>query len=441
MGGLISSMGALTSAVEPWQVELETATETLKRHFQVASLDGFGLQGRAEAIRAASAVLAYLREMQPGALTQLVRLNTYTVGEFMTLDESTRRNLELTSTIRSDDVKGSLLHVVDSTLTPMGGRLLRRWLNQPLLNVDAIDQRLDAVQFFYGNTTTRLEVRDNLRNFGDLERWTNRIAQGVAVPRDLVGIREVLRKVPEIEKLRNPEIALNESGAQSPNFSISSLFELPPCTAILDLLTRAIAEEPPASMAKPGVINDGFSAELDELVDKSRHAKDWIANLEKTERERLDIKSLKVGYNKVFGYYIEVTHVHTDKVPKEYIRKQTLTNAERYITPDLKEYESLVLNADERRLTIEAELFKDVCGQVANAMLELLTLASAVARIDLFSALAEVALNSRYVRPHSTKAPASKSAVGVTRWSNCRRWMTRLCPTIPTLRPTPAFTC
>ncbi|MBV7337059.1 DNA mismatch repair protein MutS [Chloroflexi bacterium TSY] len=388
LGGLIESIGALPSAVESWQVELATAIEALKRHFNVSSLDGFGLQNQPEAIRAAAAVIAYLREMQPAALTQLTRLSRYETGEFMTLDESTRYNLELTATIRGGDVKGSLLDVLDATLTPMGGRMLRRWLNQPLLEVSAIHQRLDALQLFYDNTTLRLELRDLLRGLGDVERWTNRIAQGVALPRDLVGIREVLRKVPEIQMLGNRD-----------NSQLAILFDLPGGEDIRMLLEQSIADEPPATMANPGVIRDGYSSELDELVVKSRHAKDWIANLEATERERLDVKSLKVGYNKVFGYYIEVTHVHSDKVPEEYIRKQTLTNAERYITPELKEYESLVLNADERRLEIEGELFKQICMQVAASIVDLLRLAAGIARLDVYAALAEVALNRRYSRP------------------------------------------
>lgn len=388
LGGLIESIGASPSAVESWQVELTTAVEALKCHFNVSSLDGFGLQNQPEAIRAAAAVLAYLREMHPSALTQLTRLSRYETGEFMTLDESTRRNLELTFTIRSGDVKGSLLGVLDATLTPMGGRMLRRWLNQPLLEVAAINQRLDAIQLFYDNMTLRLELRDLLRGLGDVERWTNRIAQGVALPRDLVGIREVLRKIPEIRMLASRD---------DPRLTL--LFDLPDCENIRTLLEQSIADEPPATMANPGVIRDGYSGELDELVVKSRHAKDWIANLETTERERLDVKSLKVGYNKVFGYYIEVTHVHSDKVPEEYIRKQTLTNAERYITPELKEYESLVFNADERRLEIEEQLFKQVCTQVATSIVELLRLAAGIARLDVYAALAEVALNRRYSRP------------------------------------------
>ena len=194
-------LNPLLSTVENWQVEPDTAEESIKRHFHVTSVDGFGLQGRVEAVRASAAVLAYLREMQPSALSQMTSLHHYATGEFMTLDESTRRNLELTETIRRGEVKGSLLDVLDSTLTPMGGRLLRRWLSQPLLDVDAIGHRLDAVQAFYDDTTLRLELRELLRGLGDLERWSNRVAQpGVALPRDLVGIREVLRKVPETAK-------------------------------------------------------------------------------------------------------------------------------------------------------------------------------------------------------------------------------------------------
>ena len=343
--------------------------------------------------------------MQPAALQQLNRLYSYALNEFMTLDEATRRNLELTETIRSSDAKGSLLGVLDKTLTPMGGRLLRRWLNQPLLDVGSIHRRLAAVQSFFDDTQMRLELREQLREQGDLERWTNRVAQGVAYPRDLVGIRALLRSLPEIiEGLNRGDWQLaQEDGGQTPIPHL--IAQLPQCQEILALLETAIAAEPPANLATPGVINNGYNAELDELVHKSRHAKDWIANLQKTERQRLDIKSLKVGYNKVFGYYIEVTHIHSDKVPDDYIRKQTLTSAERYITPELKEYESLVLNADERRLEIEQQLFKDICHQVSTQILELLKLASGLAHLDVYAALAEVALERRYVRPQVDEGP------------------------------------
>ncbi len=416
--GLIDTLGPVISTVEAWQVAPDTATTSLQRHFQVSTLDGFGLQGRIQGTRAAAAVLAYLREMQPGALSQMTGLHSYSVGEFMTLDESTRRNLELTETIRGGNVKGSLLDVIDRTLTPMGGRLLRRWLSQPLLDVEAINRRLDAVQAFVDDTPLRIELREHLQGLGDLERWTNRVVQAVALPRDLVGIREVLCQVPAIKRIIHQELGRNGTGADAAllrrfDQSIAALIDqLPDCESILLLLQQALSLEPPATLSTPGLINSGFSAELDELVHKSRHAKEWIANLEKTERERLDIKSLKVGYNKVFGYYIEITHTHGDKVPDDYIRKQTLTSAERYITPDLKEYEALVLNADERRLEIEQQLFRELCMQVAGSYKQLLQLAALLAELDVYTALAEVALNRRYVRPIVDEGPGIEILAG-----------------------------
>jgi DNA mismatch repair protein MutS len=398
--GLIATYKPLISNIEPWQTELATATDALKRHFQVVSLDGFGLLGKPEAIRAAAALLAYLRLMQPAALTQLTRLASYEVSEFMTLDEATRRNLELTATIRSNDVKGSLLDVLDHTLTPMGGRLLRRWLNQPLLDVATISHRMDTVQHFVSQTALRLELREQLRGLGDLERWTNRVLQGVALPRDLVGMREVLRRIPDIQKGQSDKVTGRQGDPDNLLISLSPCLPvLPLCQETLTLIETALADEPPATLANPGIIRMGYSGELDDLMQKSRHAKDWIANLETTERERLNIKSLKVSYNKVFGYYIEVTNTHQEKVPPEYIRKQTTTNAERYITPELKEYETLVLNADERRLEIEQAIFKELCQHIMTQATELLRLAHALAEIDVFAALAEVALNRRYVRP------------------------------------------
>lgn len=398
--GVIKSLAPLLSTVEAWQTALDTSTDALKRHFRVSSLDGFGLLGKDQAVRAAASILAYIKQMQPAALGQLTRLHSYETGEFMMLDESTRRNLELTSTIRGGDSKGSLLDVLDKTLTPMGGRLLRRWLSQPLLDVNAINQRLDALQSFFDRTTVRIQVREILKDLGDIERWTNRVIQGVALPRDLVGIKDVLQRVPSIKRSVDGEVAIAQNNSTLPHLPISSLLmELPTCEPVLALLESALAEDPPATLANPGIIREGFSNELDELVYKSRHAKEWIANLETTERERLDIKSLKVGFNKVFGYYIEVTKTHLEKIPAEYIRKQTIATGERYITPDLKEYESLVLNADERRVEIEQQIFKDICGRISLHAAELLRLAHRLAEIDVYASLAEVALLHRYVRP------------------------------------------
>jgi DNA mismatch repair protein MutS len=397
---LIANLHPLLSSVEPWQVEPDTAAAALKRHFGVASLDGYGLHNKPDALRAAAAVLAYLQQMQPKALALLTSLHTYTLGAFMLLDESTRRNLELTETMRGGDAKGSLLAVLDATLTPMGSRLLRRWINQPLLDVNEINRRLDAVRCCVDDTVLRLEARGLLGQIGDLERWTNRVLQGFGPPRDLVGMRQVLRLVPTLH------------GCLGANPAAAILPTLPACAAVLALLEASLADDPPATLATPGIIRPGFDAELDGLMEKSRHAKDWIANLEQVERQRLDIKSLKVGYNKVFGYYIEVTNTHAAKAPPEYIRKQTIANGERYITPELKEYETLVLNADERRLEIEQNLFGEVCSQIAAHGVQLLQLAQALAELDVYAALAEVALLRRYVRPVVDEGPAIEIEAG-----------------------------
>jgi DNA mismatch repair protein MutS len=401
---LVAALQPQIARVEPWQTEADTAAEALRRHFHVTSLDGFGLRDRPEAVRAAAALLAYVRAMSPATLGQLTRLHTYSLDEFMTLDESTRRNLELTETMRSGESQGSLLHVLDLTLTPMGARLLRRRLSQPLLDVDAINRRLDAVQSLRDDTLTRMTLRDLLNGIGDLERWTNRAVSGVALPRDLVGIRELLGRVPAIcavlgDRAAAAGFALGDDG-------------LAAADALRLELERALADDPPANLSNPGIIRDGYSAELDDLVQRSRAAKEWIAGLERSERERLDIKSLKVGYNKVFGYYIEVTASHLAKVPTEYIRKQTIANGERYITPDLKEYESLLLNADERRLELEQQVFKQLNARVAGVADLLLRLSERLAALDVHAALAEVALLRRYVRPVVDEGPGIEISAG-----------------------------
>ena len=404
---LIASLQAIVSPIEAWQVELDTARSALQRHFGVRSLDGFGLQERPQAVRAAAAILAYLQEMQPGALSQLVRLHSYSVSEFMVLDDSTRRNLELTETIRGADVRGSLLGVLDETLTPMGGRLLRSWLGRPLLDIALIDERLEAVQTLVGDTDLRRQVRDRLRGMGDLERWINRIIQGKALPRDLLGVREILGGAPSLRELimssrraleRRPTDGL-ETCASAAAFFERMMDRLPDCSHAFQLLEKAIDDEPSGTLANPGIIRPGYSEELDTIVEGSRQAKEWVAGLENVERARLSIPSLKVSYNKVFGYYIEVTNTHAGKVPQEYIRKQTLTSAERYITPELKEHESQILNADERRLALEQELFRGVCADLSARADEIRCLAEGLALLDVYASMAEVAVKRRFCRP------------------------------------------
>jgi DNA mismatch repair protein MutS len=388
--------GLAVTASDQWPFELETARQTLLEHFEVGSLDGFGLAGLPLAVRAAGGLLHYLAETQraparSSALAQLSALRTYSTAQFMTLDAATRRNLELTETLRRAAVQGSLLGVLDATVTSMGGRLLRRWLNQPLLDLEHLTQRLDTVEAFYGDTSTRTRLRALLKNVADLERLTSRVVQGIARPRDLLGICLTLEALPEVQAAVGQMAATPGSSA--------ALLDVDPCRDVVTLVRDAIADDPPATANAGGVIRRGFSAELDNILAASRDAKTWVANLEKQERERTGIKNLKVGYNKVFGYYLEVTKANTALVPEEYIRKQTLVNAERYITPDLKEYESLILNAQERIAELESRLYSQVLEQVAAAANRLLKVAEALAQLDVYTTLAEVALMHRYVRP------------------------------------------
>ena len=403
-----------------WRFEETTARQTLLDHFGASSLAGFGCEDKPLAVRAAGGLLQYLQEAQKDGLAQITGLRTYSTAEFMTLDEATRRNLELTESIRGGTVQGSLLGVLDATLTPMGGREIRRRLSQPLLDVTALNRRLDALTAWHDDAPARIELRQILRGLGDLERWTNRCVQGIALPRDLVGIREALARVEKLEarswkleaggqKLK----AETEPPVNYPQPVSSNQFPVF-CADIASLLATAITDEPPATLANSGIIRPGFSAELDGIHLATRDAKSWIANLESVERARTGVRSLKVGYNKVFGYYIEVTTANAALVPADYIRKQTLVNAERYITPDLKEYESLVLNAEERILELEGQLFRQLLAQIAAAAPRLLATAAAIAELDVAAALAEVAEANRYVRPVLADDGVAGASIDIT---------------------------
>ncbi|MEW6718281.1 MAG: DNA mismatch repair protein MutS [Chloroflexota bacterium] len=372
-----------------WRFEPGRCEQTLKTHFGVDTLDGFGLRGKPLALCSAGAVVQYLKETQPSALGLLTGLSTYSLDDFMTLDATTRRNLELVETIRAGSEVGALLGIVDKTVTPMGKRMVRQWVSKPLLDVDRIRGRQAGVTFFYQQGLLRAELRSALKPFADVERLTNRIASGTANPRDLVVLRSTLQRLPNILELLPPEeTALGEV-----------LEKLNPCEQERHFLEEAIADEPPLTLQRAGVIRPGFSSELDGVVEASQQAREWIANLEAVEQKRTGIKSLKVGYNKVFGYYIEVTKANAGLVPKDYIRKQTLVNAERYITPEMKEYEALVLNAEERIKEIETRLFREVCNRLAASAERLLSTARAVARLDVLVTLAEIAALYGYVCP------------------------------------------
>jgi DNA mismatch repair protein MutS len=372
-----------------YRFELGAARQALLDHFGVVTLDGFGCAGKPLATRAAGAILHYLRETQRGALKQIVSLSTYSTSRFMRLDANTRRNLEITETIRDRKKRGSLLGVLDETLTPMGGRLLLSRLAQPLLGRGELEERLDEVQAFYDGTILRGKVRETLKGIPDLERLTNRVLGGMATPRDLVGIKHALQAVPDLRELLSQSAICNFQFARF----------LDPCEDVAALVASAIVDDPPGKASAGGVIRRGFSAELDDLLQSVREAREWLASLEKREQRRTGIKSLKVGHNKVYGYYIEVTKANIDAVPDEYARKQTLTHSERYIIPELKEVETRILSAEERQSEVEIRLFSEVGQQVAARAEPMLGTARTLARLDVAWALAEVAVTNRYMRP------------------------------------------
>jgi len=376
--------GHLTS-LPSWKFEAGKCNETLLAQFKSSTLDGFGLKQNSLSVRAAGVIVQYLKETQPDALNLLTSLRSYSLNEFMTLDSSTRRNLELDETLRGER-KGSLLGTLDFSITPMGKRLMHQWVSQPLLQVEKIIKRQDGVQYFVSNGMIRAELRDALKPLADLERLVNRVIAGQAQPRDLVAMRNTLEQMPKVK-----EVISNWLLAGNGQWSV--------CEEQYSLLQNAIDEDPPATLQNTGVIRAGYSAELDGVIEASKHARDWIANLEGIEREKTGIKTLKVGYNKVFGYYIEISRGAADKAPESYIRKQTLVNAERFITPEMKEYETLVLNAEERIKEIETRLFREVCAELAKAAHKLLSTARAIAELDVLSALGEAAALGGYNRP------------------------------------------
>ncbi len=389
------------TAWQPWRFDLARCQEALLAHFGVASLDGFGLRGMSLGVQSAGAIIQYLQETQAASLKLLTSLNTYSTHEFMTLDASTRRNLELTETIRDGSVQGSLLGELDHCITPMGKRLIRQWVSKPLLDVSQIHSRQQGVRSLFEHGMLRAELRASLRSLGDLERLTTRLVSGSAQPRDLLGMRTTLLRLPGIKSLLAENLASQSDQAadREPNAMVLTLEDFDICDAELGLLEAAIADDPPATLQNTRVIRSGYSAELDGVIERSRHAREWIANLEAVERERTGIKSLKVGYNKIFGYYIEIGRAHAEIAPAEYIRKQTLVNAERFITPEMKEYEALVLNAEEMIHEIETRIFRQVCEQLSSSSMKLLKTARALAELDVLASLAEAAAQGSYVMP------------------------------------------
>lgn len=370
--------------------DAKSAYDLLIRHFNVATLEGMGCEKLPLATASAGATLAYALSTQMRDLKHIQSIRTYSENEFMVLDSITLRNLEIIQGIRGDG--SSLLSIIDRTKTPMGKRLLQKILLKPLISVKEITRRLDAVDEIVKNTLIRYDLRSQLSRVRDIERLTGRIVYGNSNARDLVALKLSLAAMPEIAN------SLKNSGIKS-ELLLNTLQEFGDFTDLAALLEKAIVEDPPAGVREGGMIKDGYSEKLDELKKLSSHGKDWMAEMQQRERERTGIKSLKIGYNSVFGYYIEVTKANLPQVPADYIRKQTTSNCERFYTPELKEKEVMILSADERIAALEFELLSEINSLIAARAKELQIMASALGEIDVAANLAEIAVNSRYVRP------------------------------------------
>ena len=365
----------------------DEARQALLSYFGILTLESFGCEGMDLAVAAAGAIVEYLARTQKAAKLKLSNLAIYATGTFMTLDSQTRRNLELFAAGRNESKELSLLSALDRTKTAMGGRLLRQWLGQPLLDLTALEQRLDAVDHFYLDGLKRADSISSLSKISDLERIIGRIVSGTVNPRELIALKDGLAAVFSLRELVD---------STDLEWLQSQLLLLP---EVCSLIEESIAAEPAGAVGDGKVIRPGFSPEMDELKSSSTNARQFIAGLEQRERDRTEIKGLKVGYNQVFGYYIEVSKSNIDKVPEDYIRRQTLTNAERYIVPELKEYESLVLNARDRLEEAERAVYHRVCAQLAESAGAVSQVASAIAKLDVFTGLADAAVENGYVRP------------------------------------------
>jgi DNA mismatch repair protein MutS len=378
------------SAVEPWAFDFTQARHLLHEHFKVSTLAGFGLEGKTRAVAAAGGLLFYLKRVRRDSLALVNRLSYIPAGDSCVLDPATIRNLELVKNLRDQRVENSLLDVIDFTVTPMGGRLLRTRLLAPLLDPDEINRRLDAVGELLNETIVRSELREGLKEILDLERLTGKIALSAAHPRDFVALKRSLLPLPGIRK-------------KLASLSASALAEIrkhwDSAEDVAALLEKAILDEPAFLLTEGGLFKDGYNAELDELRSISRSGKSFISMIEKRERDRTGISSLKVRYNKNFGYFIEVTKSNLGQVPPDYFRKQTLVGSERFLTPELKEYEDKVLHAEERIGELEFKLFGELRETVAKETSRLLGIASAIARLDVLAALAELAARRDYIRP------------------------------------------
>lgn len=376
--------------LDDWIFNFDYANELLLMQFKTVNLKGFGIENLHNGIIAAGAVLNYLQETQKVNLSHLNSISLYNPSEYMLLDSSTKRNLEITYTIREGSREGSLISILDKTSTAMGGRLLKKWISAPLRNIEKIQQRLDSVEELFKDKSLRSKIVTELKEIGDLERLISRICTARANPREVVALKSSLKRLP----------AITEYLSSCKTKLISEIKEnLNPLEKLVDKIQSALIDSPPASVTEGGIIRNGFSPELDEIRDISVNGKDWIAKLQKTEREKTKIPSLKVGYTKVFGYFIDISNAHKNKVPGDYIRRQTLVNSERYITQQLKEYEEKIINAEEKIYELETQLFNEIRMYAASEAKTIQQNAKLISMLDCLVSFAECAVAYHYTKP------------------------------------------
>jgi DNA mismatch repair protein MutS len=382
------------SKIDDWIFNYEYAKELLLMHFKTVNLKGFGVDHLNIGIIAAGVILSYLQETQKSNLSHISSISLYNFSDYMILDSATRRNLEITFAMQDGSREGSLISILDRTNTAMGGRLMKKWITRPLRNKSSIEKRLDSVEELLKEKPTRQKLVTELKEIGDLERLISRISTGRANPREVVSLKSSLKKIPAvIEYLKACKIETLKQISEKLN----------PLEELVNKIQGALVDSPPATINDGGVIRNSYSEELDELREIAFHGKDWIAKLQKTEREKTGIPSLKVSYNKVFGYYIDISNAHKEKVPETYIRKQTLVNSERYITPELKEYEDKILNAEEKIYELESQLFDEVRLFAASFANTIQQNAKYIAMLDCFVSFAECAEAYKYIKPGITE--------------------------------------
>ena len=390
LDGMKDRLGITIYSLDAWYFDDAVCRQKLLDHFKVSSFAGLGLADYDCGVISAGALLQYLLETQKNDLSNLTHITPYAAGKYMMLDSSTRRNLELCETLREKQKRGSLLWVLDKTKTAMGARTLRKYVEQPLIEKAEIERRLDAVQELKEQAISREELREYMGPVYDLERLITRISYGTANPRDLTAFRTSLEMLPPIRLiLQDMECSLLKEICE----------DLDPLEDLCSLITDAIREDPPIAMKEGNIIRDGYNEEVDKLRRAKSDGKDWLAKLENEEREKTGIKNLRIKYNKVFGYYLEVTNSYKDMVPDYYTRKQTLANAERYITPELKELEDMILGAEDKLYALEYEIYTKVRETVASQVERIQKTARAVAALDVFASLALTAERNNYTRP------------------------------------------